>query len=524
MAITRLRTDETIRATQSIGCQLGKKAHCHLNEEKSQPNPIFKIAVDILKQTNFFRAFAASSTIPAIYIQQFWDTIHFDSKAGSYKCQLDEQCLTIDYAEGCWEKFTPIHPQPSHEDKRKSVNNTLWFSLLAGTHLEDTEDAILQNGSTKTSYAQMLTLLKGASPLRSGTQDEGQAGSDPGTLAEGQAGSDPVQPMKAQGLDQALIMLLNPYRYTPLTPKSSSRRTHLNTRMDVVLLYTSSQDFTLVINSLKDKPSDGGQIMRNKQADTEAEIKVKEVVISSVKHAMRAPLLARFKDLPTPEKLRRNEYQDVSKKPPPGVRHHFTHHPPPPPPSGASGASGTTGASDSAQAPPLPPPSSSTHQGDQSTCTAAPSSLKSAALAEYSAWTTTDTRIKPSITLIPDDLYMDDETTADEQAVSSDDEVGRDHIPTVNLRQSWWKPLTEDRSATPEPAWTIPSSDLSMPTHNWASALKSTYVPPQENSLLAQTGDMATFIDWYCKQQGISELTPKDLEGPAFEIVSVFHR
>ncbi|GJU76782.1 monodehydroascorbate reductase [Tanacetum coccineum] len=62
-----------------------------------------------------------------------------------------------------------------------------------------------------------------------------------------------------------------------------------------------------------------------------------------------------------------------------------------------------------------------------------------------------------------------------------------------------------------------------MLTHNWASALKSTYVPPQENSLLAQTGDMATFMDWYCKQRGISELTPKDLEGPAFEIVKVFH-
>ncbi|GJU89361.1 hypothetical protein Tco_1301784 [Tanacetum coccineum] len=133
--------------------------------------------------------------------------------------------------------------------------------------------------------------------------------------------------------------------------------------------------------------------------------------------------------------------------------------PPPPPPTGASGASGTTGASDSAQAPPLPPPSSSTHQGGQSTSTVAPSSSKTATLAEYSAWTTTDTRIKPSVTTIPDDLYMDDETTADEQANSSDDKVGRDH----------------------------------------------------ENSLLAQTGDMATFMDWYCKQRGISELTPIDL-------------
>ncbi|GKG26570.1 hypothetical protein Tco_0402273, partial [Tanacetum coccineum] len=106
--------------------------------------------------------------------------------------------------------------------------------------------------------------------------------------------------------------------------------------------------------------------------------------------------------------------------------------------------SGTTGASDSAQAPPPPPPSSSIHQGDQSTSTVAPSSSKTA--------TFTDTLNKPSVTTIPDDLYMDDETTEDEQAYSSDDEVGRDHIPTVNLSQSWWKPLTEDRPATLEPA------------------------------------------------------------------------
>ncbi|GKD90593.1 hypothetical protein Tco_1366100, partial [Tanacetum coccineum] len=142
------------------------------------------------------------------------------------------------------------------------------------------------------------------------------------------------------------------------------------------------------------------------------------------------------------EETKKKRKQD-SPKPPPGS-------PPSPPP-------------------PPPPPASSSHQEDQSTGTAAPSSSKIAASAEYSAWTTTDTQIKPSITLISDDLYMNDETTADEQAVSSDDEVGRDHIPTVNLRQSWWKPLTEDRPATPEPAWTIRSSDLSMPTNNWAS-------------------------------------------------------
>ncbi|GKG49379.1 hypothetical protein Tco_0515831, partial [Tanacetum coccineum] len=85
------------------------------------------------------------------------------------------------------------------------------------------------------------------------------------------------------------------------------------------------------------------------------------------------------------------------------------------------------GASNSAQAPPLSPPSSSTHQGGQSISTEALSSSKTTTSAEYSAWTTTDTRIKPSITTIPDDLYMDDETTADEQSYSSGDEVGLFH-------------------------------------------------------------------------------------------------
>ncbi|GKE93691.1 hypothetical protein Tco_1574786, partial [Tanacetum coccineum] len=48
-----------------------------------------------------------------------------------------------------------------------------------------------------------------------------------------------------------------------------------------------------------------------------------------------------------------------------------------------------------------------------------------------------------------------------------------------------WKPLTEDRPATPEPVWSILSSDLPVLVNNWASALASTYAPPSENTLLA---------------------------------------
>ncbi|GJW70923.1 hypothetical protein Tco_0127840 [Tanacetum coccineum] len=198
--------------------------------------------------------------------------------------------------------------------------------------------------------------------------------------------------------------------------------------------------------------------------------------------------------------------------------------PPPPPPAGPSGTSGASGTSGSSQFPPHPLPPS-TNESDQSKSTAAPSSSKTATSAEYTTWTTTNTRLKPSVSSIPKDLHMDVDLAPDEHVHSSDDEdIRNDHIPKVILKQDWWKPRPEeDRPAIPELAWSIPSSDLPVPMNNWSSALASTYAPPPENSLLAQTGNMAIFMDWFYKKQGITELTQKDLEGPAFEIVKVFH-
>nr|GEZ35826.1 ribonuclease H-like domain-containing protein [Tanacetum cinerariifolium] len=129
-----------------------------------------------------------------------------------------------------------------------------------------------------------------------------------------------------------------------------------------------------------------------------------------------------------------------------------------------------------------------------------------------------------SISLTPTDLQMDDGMAPDEQAQSSDDEdIRNTHIPKVNLRQDWWKPLEEERPVIPEPAWSILSSDVPVPTNNWASALASNYSLPLEDSLLAQTGDIAMFIGWFCKRQGITKLKHQDLEGPTFEIIKVFH-
>ncbi|GJS71501.1 hypothetical protein Tco_0704342 [Tanacetum coccineum] len=274
---------------------------------------------------------------------------------------------------------------------------------------------------------------------------------------------------------------------------------------------------------------------------------------ASVQYAMRAPLRARFKDLPTSdmkeillqrmleenydkghedhrmayealqksilrdeseqfdadkaeERKKMKSKQDSPKTPPES--------PPPPPPSGASGASGTTGASDSAQDPLPPPQSPTTNPDDQSPGSAAPGSSKTAATTAYTAWTTTTSRFEPSASSIPEDVFMHEESDFEAQDMVSDDEdIGSRHVPRVNLNQDWFKPLSEDeRPATPEPAWSIPSSSLPVPIHNWASALASSYVPPPENSLLSQTGDIGVFIDWFCKKQGITELTLEHLE------------
>nr|GEW14438.1 hypothetical protein [Tanacetum cinerariifolium] len=173
-----------------------------------------------------------------------------------------------------------------------------------------------------------------------------------------------------------------------------------------------------------------------------------------------------------------------SPKTPPGSP---PHQPPPPPPLvGPFGTSGPPGASRSSQVPPPPPLPLSTNQEGQSHGSATPSSLKTAASVEYKAWKTTDTRLRLSVSSTPEDLQIDDDIAPNVQIHSFDDEYIRNaHIPKVNLRQDWWKPLKEDRPATPEPAWSIPSSDLPVPKNNWASALASTFSPPLEDSLLA---------------------------------------
>nr|GEY05064.1 hypothetical protein [Tanacetum cinerariifolium] len=135
---------------------------------------------------------------------------------------------------------------------------------------------------------------------------------------------------------------------------------------------------------------------------------------------------------------------------------------------------------------PKMPPGSPSHQPPPPPPPAGPSGPSGAPRASRSSQVPPPPSPPPS-TSQEVHLEMDEDMGPDEQAQFSDDEdIGSAHIPK-------------------------------------ASALASNYSPPSEDSLLAQIGDMATFINWFYKRQGITELKPQDLEGPAFEIIKFFH-
>ncbi|GKC08709.1 hypothetical protein Tco_1000319 [Tanacetum coccineum] len=116
------RTDEQI-VPRSQWLIIGK-SNLLFNAQKIQKNPIFQISVDILSNTNFFRAFTASASIPAIYVQQFWNTMKYDEKTGVYSCQVDEQWF--DLSADLLRKALAITPvDPAHPFELPPSGNTV---------------------------------------------------------------------------------------------------------------------------------------------------------------------------------------------------------------------------------------------------------------------------------------------------------------------------------------------------------------------------------------------------------------
>nr|GEU43927.1 histone deacetylase 14 [Tanacetum cinerariifolium] len=621
------------------------KSNCYLDVERSQSNPIYKIAVDILKHTNFFRAFTTSSIIPLIYIQQFWDTVRYDktfsakgTKREVFGLPIPNKLITTDiqgqqYYKEYLEKVAKhqrylasekgsnldspapnptkaikkskpsapkadLRPPPSPAKRSKpglvtkrrkptsslrSVDVSVDEGIPEKEPRVNDEEADIQR-AIEESLKSFHDAPRGPLPpvvirepdsgkfqplpercTPASTEPSGHADSSSIYAALGLtdsasksdkevppvAGSDPNVDAEPQP-QSSLVVYVGPNLEhmdleatnisTQLYPKKIDEGfTATAYPNNLSSLQHLAKDISFGDLFFNDKPFEA----KNEKTtiETKAELMVSVTIQqdTSAIPPMTTPVIDLTSRLDSP-----NVHWPLQATPTKTTRTTTTTHPPPPQPQQSTTNSmlmkriseleKNHGESDPRQQASGGEETKSykAHEDHMMLYEAlekfmnhdhtdellkylaearkkkkrvaihqkrhlAPSSSKTAALTEYKAWTMTDTRLRPSISSIPKDLHMDDGMAPDSQVHSSDDEDIRNaHIPKVNLWQDYWKPLEEDRPATPEPAWSIPSSDLPVLKNTWASALTSTYSPPPEDSLLAQTG-------------------------PAFELVKVFH-
>nr|GEX37525.1 hypothetical protein [Tanacetum cinerariifolium] len=63
-----------------------------------------------------------------------------------------------------------------------------------------------------------------------------------------------------------------------------------------------------------------------------------------------------------------------------------------------------------------------------------------------------------------------------------------------------------------------------VPIIDNANALANSFKDLVENKLLQKTGDMGSFITWFCDRIGKKKLSKSDLEGPTFKVAKAFHK
>nr|GEX63968.1 hypothetical protein [Tanacetum cinerariifolium] len=162
-------------------------------------------------------AFTTSSTIPSVYIQQFWDTVQYDKSVGCYRCQLDEQWfdLTKDTLRDALQ-ITPVNDNqaftsPPSSDALINFVNKLGYPKLVRnlSNVKSPADRYIfqrptstPNGSSGHDESSSLYTELGLTDSDEesqedvhgadvGGQGEDQAGPDPGAQAKGQVRPDP---------------------------------------------------------------------------------------------------------------------------------------------------------------------------------------------------------------------------------------------------------------------------------------------------------------------------------------------
>ncbi|GJR82649.1 hypothetical protein Tco_0153434 [Tanacetum coccineum] len=147
---------------------------------------------------------------------------------------------------------------------------------------------------------------------------------------------------------------------------------------------------------------------------------------------------------------------------------------------------------------PLPPQHQSFSVPDLASRVSAP---KQPPAPPSSTWETSDTREVPSSfskqKSVPHSKQpVEDVPITDDVNISDSEDTDTAHLPKIKTRPNWLK-------------------------HD--NALASSYQDPDEYKVLWQTGDISSFINWFCKRIRKKKLSKADLEGPAFKVVRPFH-
>ncbi|GJV97678.1 retrovirus-related pol polyprotein from transposon TNT 1-94 [Tanacetum coccineum] len=295
--------------------------------------------------------------------------------------------------------------------------------------------------------------------------DEDQAGPDPGISRVALAGPDPEPTHNKFMIDlypkvQESLKFLADEHVILEDPLSSTRT--LSSMKNLEDAYAIGDQF------INEKPTDDEPGKLNVEAEVGSMLRelphkideaVRENVKEAVQIALQAPLRERFRDL-SDEDMKGILQQRMFK-------------------NGASGSS-------QPQAP------------------------------QSSAWKKSDTRDTPSSSSKQQSGHhaeqpVEDIPISDSANISYLEDTNSAHLLKIKQRLEWLKPILDDeRPATPEPAWVIPTSHIPDAENNWANVLASTYQAPAENSLLEKTRDMRTFMNWYCQKVGKTKLTQAD--------------
>ncbi|GJZ23129.1 hypothetical protein Tco_0560588 [Tanacetum coccineum] len=105
----------------------------------------------------------------------------------------------------------------------------------------------------------------------------------------------------------------------------------------------------------------------------------------------------------------------------------------------------------------------------------------------------------------PTDHTVNDDQVPNEVHLSDSNNTGAAYLPQIKTTPSWLKKLPEYEDGRPEtlkPAWAIPPNNIPQAEYNWVDAMAQVHKDPAKNQLLRKTGDLATFIKWYCRKTG----------------------